>query len=80
MKGKITIEAMEDGSFLYRGHMTWGKQDQIKMLAGLIATLDFSAMDLAIALGIAKSDGIKSTGIDVKVPVKQDTTKEGTEP
>lgn len=80
MKGTLTIEAMEGGVFLYRGHMTWGKPDKIKMLAGLIATLDFSAMDLAIALGIAKSSAINQTGYDVKIPVKQNTTEGGTEP
>ena len=75
MKGTMTITMMEDGVFLFRGHMTWGKKDQIKMLAGLITTLDFDAMDLAIALGIAKSSFCKNTGIDVKIPVKQDTTE-----
>lgn len=80
MNNTLTIEMPEDGVFRIRGHMTWGKKDQIKMLAGLISTLDFNAMDLAIALGIAKSSAINQTGYDVKIPVKQNTTEGGTEP
>ncbi len=80
MNNTLTIKMLEDGGFLFGGHMTWSKNDQIKMLAGLISTLDFNAMDLAIALGIAKSSAINHTGYEVKIPVKQNTTEEGTEP
>jgi hypothetical protein len=80
MNNTLTIEMLGDGVFRTTGHMTWSKMDQIKMLAGLISTLDFNAMDLAIALGIAKSSAINQQGFDVKIPVKQNTTEGGTEP
>ena len=80
MDNTLTIEMLEDGVFLFQGHMTWSKKDQIEMLAALISSLDFDAMDLAMALGIAKSSAINKTGYDVKIPVKQNTTEGGTEP
>lgn len=80
MNNTLTIEMLEDGVFRTTGDMTWSKKDQIKMLAALISTLDYDAMDLAIALGLAKSNASNHTVYSVKIPVKQNTTEGGTEP
>lgn len=80
MKGTLTIKATGDNTFLISGHMIWNHVSKVKMLAALLTSLNFNAMDLAVALALAKSDAHSFTGIDIRKPIKEDTTPEEAEP